>query len=368
MSPPPLRPPSLSGRSTQSGPADDAEPCAAAIRGFFFSPPKITASTTACLSVCPASYASLKTASGRVAGGNVSAATLLLEAGADPNARTKNGFSALHLAAATMSVNLVRLLGDHMARRPPGRHLHGEQQPGRSDGGRSDSASQGVMPLHVAIIRAATVDEDEVAEVVQALLDDPQAGINVADENGFAPLHLAAIGGHAVIAEMLLRAGADASGLTRGAETPLHLAVSAGRFRMTSLLLNAEGVDVNAVDQEGNTPAHYSCQRGDLQILELLMTSARFSSMTTVNMYRNSPIHAACYQGRIEVINFFLQTAALPSELANTSSGGGGGGGRDGGDGDGGDDDDDDGDDGDGRTITVPQDVRTLVTQLRGLD
>ena len=111
-------------------------------------------------------------ASGQLAGGNVSAATLLLEAGADPDARTKNGFSALHLAAATMSVNLVRLLGDHMARRPRHHHHSDEhERPGRSDG-RSDSASQGVMPLHVAIIRAATVDEDEVVEVVQALLDD----------------------------------------------------------------------------------------------------------------------------------------------------------------------------------------------------
>ena len=119
----------------------------------------------------------LPPASGQLSGGNVSAATLLLEAGADPDARTKNGFSALHLAAATMSVNLVRLLGDHMARRPR-RHRHSDEheRPGQSDDtdGRSDSASQGVMPLHVAIIRAATVDEDEVVEVVQALLDDPQ--------------------------------------------------------------------------------------------------------------------------------------------------------------------------------------------------
>ena len=125
----------------------------------------------------------------------------------------------------------------------------------------------------------------------------------------------------------------------------MHLAVSAGRFRITSLLLNAAGVDVNAVDHEGNTPAHYSCQRGDLQILELLMTSPQFASLTTLNMYRNSPIHAACSQGRIEVINHLLGTAALSSDsvgnMGSSPSSGGG----------------------DGRTITVPQDVRTRATR-----
>jgi ankyrin repeat protein len=138
--------------------------------------------------------------------GDATAVRTLLRSGADPNAARGDGLTALHLAAESGHLEVVRALVDAKA------NVEAKSRIG------------GYTPLHLAATGA-------YAEVVRALLD---AGANPAaatTTGGATPLHLAAkaLNGE-VAARMLIERGApiDAKENASG-QTPLMFAASYGR-------------------------------------------------------------------------------------------------------------------------------------------
>ena len=70
---------------------------------------------------------------------------------------------------------------------------------------------------------------------------------------GITPLAWAALAGHAEIAELLLRGGADVNAKNRDAGTALHGAAFFGRIEVAALLLD-NGANTNAKHESGDTP------------------------------------------------------------------------------------------------------------------
>ncbi|HIX89107.1 MAG TPA: ankyrin repeat domain-containing protein [Candidatus Akkermansia intestinavium] len=157
--------------------------------------------------------------------GRVDEVRRLLEAGADPHARSFTGETPLHLAALAGRADVVRLLLDKGA------------DP------RADS-SRGT-PLH----RAA---EGGAAEVVELLLN-AGASVQAPATGDETPLHTAARMGQAEAARLLLESGADPNAGNAGGNTPLHLA-AAFRSPATAALLLEHGAAVNARNRAGETP------------------------------------------------------------------------------------------------------------------
>jgi len=107
------------------------------------------------------------------------------------------------------------------------------------------------------------------------------AKVDAMDQNGFTPLHLAAIQGSTEVAELLLKNNADPNapvtssstesgqrvmpgmmGSRRTAgDTPLHLAALAGQTNIIDLLLKS-GASVNATNLDGMTPLDLTRQSG----------------------------------------------------------------------------------------------------------
>jgi uncharacterized protein len=104
----------------------------------------------------------------------------------------------------------------------------------------------GTTALHWAVYQ-------EDVELIAQLIDNG-ADVNIANDYGATPLSIAAIDANTDVVRLLLEAGADP--LTRNAdnETPLMVAVRAGKSETVRLLLE-HGADVNAAENLGGQTA-----------------------------------------------------------------------------------------------------------------
>lgn len=134
-------------------------------------------------------------------------AKLLLSRGADPNRATHHGRTALHYAASKGHIHCVTLL------------LGSGALATVKDGG-------GATPLH----RAAAVGN---VDAVRALLNlaSPKAILDARDFTGSTPLLLAAAAGHRGTALLLTARGADVEAENNEEETPLGAAATFGGLR-----------------------------------------------------------------------------------------------------------------------------------------
>ncbi len=194
---------------------------------------------------------------------------LLLDRGADVNAVSEAGRTALWLAAATDgAADVVRLL---LAR---GANPHAVD---------SEKATT---------LYAATVgnDTDTIAQLVNA-------GVNVNTPNfmGSTPLMNAAMAGNVAAAKLLLAKGADVNAVSGppgqqvkngtialGTFTPLLLASANGPLELVNVLL-AAGADVNAKEARGMTPLMYAVatDHGDPAIVKALLARGANVRATT---------------------------------------------------------------------------------------
>ncbi|GLG95132.1 Poly [ADP-ribose] polymerase tankyrase [Gryllus bimaculatus] len=124
-------------------------------------------------------------------------------------------------------------------------------------------------------------------------------GVNEADASGLAPLHHAAMRGHARLAELLLARGADVHALTQARKTPLHLAALGGHSVLCKKLIQAKA-KVNACDGRGRRPLHEAARWGHGAVCELLqeagadVRAADAQGRTALHEAAGASEHGAC--------------------------------------------------------------------------
>ena len=110
--------------------------------------------------------------------------------------------------------------------------------------------------------------DGNVAEITQDLAARP-TDVNLTDDAGRTPLHLAATHCRIDMARLLLDKGAEIDAKAAGGATALHLAAQAGCVDMVNLLL-AKGANANARDDQGRTPLDRAVQWHQNAVAELL--------------------------------------------------------------------------------------------------
>ena len=157
-------------------------------------------------------------------------AALLLERGADPNAKGWNGLFVIHGAATRDDLELA------------------EAMIGRGADVNARDGS-GATPLHWAT-------RTEIGAEMVALLVDSGADVTVTDNDGLTPLHwLASLWSNSSVAAVrqLIDLGVDPNAVDRFDRTALHWAARYNRAEIVKAVA-AEVADLNAIDRGGATP------------------------------------------------------------------------------------------------------------------
>ncbi len=232
--------------------------------------------------------------------GHRDVAALLLDRGADVNARDDSGYTPLHFAARWQgNTDLAALLlerGAYVNALTDGLTLtplheaagwlghpemcallieHAANIDAQTDGGRT--------PLHEA---ASEGRADICAELLMY-----EANVDARTLNDYTPLHLAAESGDLDTVRLLLDQGVDVNARSEWGETPLHQAAGRTRASGTVQLLVDSGADVNARDDRGNTPLRAAALYGNTETARILLDSG--ADVTIRNDRGATPLHEA---------------------------------------------------------------------------
>ena len=162
------------------------------------------------------------------------AVTALLEAGADPNARTEYGYTPLHPFGGA-----VREARDGLGTTPLHWARTGKAVTALLEAGANLKAREGLSDFTPLFFAARSMSVEAVTALLGAGADP-----NARDESGHTPLHQAALSETGEAVTVLLEAGADPNARDGLGNTPLH---SARTVEAVTALLGA-GADPNARD------------------------------------------------------------------------------------------------------------------------
>ncbi|PRP86824.1 Protein F53A10.2, isoform a [Planoprotostelium fungivorum] len=164
------------------------------------------------------------------------------------------------------------------------------------------------------------VKKNDLEGLEKHLRKEKGTNVDVKDETGQTPLHIAAYDGHFNIAYLLLSRGADVNSRDQQQWTPLHCSTNQGHLKISSLLLS-RGSDPNAVNINRATPFHYvvrSEYSEDLiEVLHLMMENR--ADIDCKNNAGETPLMGAVSKKMTETVRFLIDYGANVN--VKTSSG-----------------------------------------------
>lgn len=125
---------------------------------------------------------------------------------------------------------------------------------------------RGMTPLHVAA-------QAGLIEITKLLLTVPHIKPNLVSNNGWTPLHIAARSGYADIVQALIATpSVEVNVVNSDGWTALHWAAWHGYSEVVTILVTTPHVDVNFGDKNGTTPLHLAARNGHADILAIFLS------------------------------------------------------------------------------------------------
>jgi ankyrin repeat protein len=217
-----------------------------------------------------------------VAAGLEEIAQALIMYGAEVHVRDRYGQPLLHQAASNGRDDVIELLLSH------GVHVNSTDPGG-----------------HTALHFAAFYGHKSTTKL---LLSTPRIDIAASDSEGATALCAAARGNHRSVAlQILAEEPANVNARCLGQKTALHFAVENGNIVLACALVDLDSLDPNICDDQGWTALSYAACKGDLRMLELLLTRTDLD----LNVSRASPIYLAAERGHLEVVRRLVSLEAV---------------------------------------------------------
>jgi ankyrin repeat protein len=146
------------------------------------------------------------------------------------------------------------------------------------------------------------------------------ADVNAVDNDGYTPLHMAAMSGYADKARFLLEKGARLKAFTKYGAAPLHLAAERRRFDpvLLGLLVGpANDSQVNLRDGEGRTPLWRAADADNADSVKWLLDHGADPNMA--NARGEQPLDRVLLLGYMKVARTLCENGASPNAITEDS-------------------------------------------------
>jgi ankyrin repeat protein len=209
---------------------------------------------------------------------------MLLDAGADANAQVGDYDDALQAASAGGHKTVVNMLLD------AGANVNAR---GYYAGGRT--------PLLWAAEKGHKV-------VVDLLLRIPDVDLNARDNDGQTALSRAAENGHNAVVDLLLRIpNVDLNARDNDGQTALSRAAENGYEAVVDLLLRIPNVDLNSRDNDGRTALSWAAENGHEAVVYLLLRTHDVDLNSKDDKYGRTPLSWAAGEGHEAVVRLLFE-------------------------------------------------------------
>lgn len=161
--------------------------------------------------------------------------------------------------------------------------------------------------------RVAHKNYTQIAMTCMDLGESPD--IDMKDQEGSTPLHMAAMHGQKDVAYFLLEQGAQVESQNKAGMTPLHMASRSGSAEVAMLLLQQsklqkEAKHIDSTDKEGATPLHTAADHGKKKVAQVLLDKR--AQVQLRNNDGMTPLHVATRRGHTDVASLLLENPRCP--------------------------------------------------------
>ncbi|XP_047019150.1 NF-kappa-B inhibitor cactus-like [Helicoverpa zea] len=174
--------------------------------------------------------------------------------------------------------------------------------------------ADGDTQLHIASVHGC---EKSVGTLIRVCPN--KALLDVANDDGHTPLHLAVMSGNAVVTRMLVHAGLSLGARDRKGETPLHKATTKGHIECLQALLapvpeHPRTKLSSVLDQKnykGQACVHLAASSGNIEALQTLVYYGADINLRE-NLAGSTALHIAARRGDARLAQFLLERGAAP--------------------------------------------------------
>ena len=156
----------------------------------------------------------------------------------------------------------------------------------------------------------------DVSEAARLLTAVPDPAAIRTELYGMSLLHLACRNGVLEMTRMLVQQyHCDINARDDQGQTPLHCAVKwfaphttrKDQEAVVTYLVRIKNCNLVSKDEDGNTPLHEACYQGNSEIVKLLLNTGQ-CDVTSQNKDGNTPLHRGCYIGELDIVELLLNT------------------------------------------------------------
>ena len=175
----------------------------------------------------------------------------------------------------------------------------------------STISRKSLQPVEIQLVTEGNVNElPKVIDLAQ---------IDHKYQLGFTLLHYAVKENKLEVIEYLVSSGCDINAVDDEGQTPLHKSTVFGHAESAKLLID-KGANVNQIDNNGDTPLHVAIKSGgDFNVVKVLIEKANLGIQ---NNDEQNVLHVAVRYHKVDSINFILNHKQAPALITTTDKDG----------------------------------------------